>query len=399
MKIFSISRPAIFAIIEGFFAECNRILEKPAWSALNNISWTDELEVGSGGLDIHTEDLPIYLDSISEFFGMPETAFENASVANKVGDWVSIIKAHCDQQMLQFHFRPAGSKVLCGEEIKNSKNDDVPIQVCSHRVSALYQEASAVANLLQGRRRLITMVSPHSLLGLVVGTLMPALQKIEIVDARHLSPDELTQTLNYGDVLVATPSLWAYLIRENIHGPDNIMAVSFGEMMSADLAVKLRRNGFGVMRELYGSTQTGLVAWRDTPNDDFILFDHWSRKGDDLIRYFPDGVEKSIVPMDFFDWKTSRSFSLSGRRDGAVQIGAVNVFPSKIEAIICQLEQIDNCSIRVVKTDLGTNRLIADVFLLEKIVPDEKMARIIDGWCRSQLAIHERPHILNFYTS
>ena len=58
------------------------------------------------------------------------------------------------------------------------------------------------------------MVAPHSLLGFELTILTPNLQKIDSADVRALTPEQISKMLTYGDVLVATPSLWRYLMQE-----------------------------------------------------------------------------------------------------------------------------------------------------------------------------------------
>ena len=117
--------------------------------------------------------------------------------------------------------------------------------------------------------------------------------------------------------------------------------------MTPELAVEMRTSGFGVLREMYGSTETGLIAWRDNPGEAFVLFDHWRRAGDNLLRLCPDGEEREVDAMDLLAWSGERSFTLSGRRDGAVQIGAVNVFPDAVAETLRNHPHIGDCRIAV----------------------------------------------------
>ena len=196
--------------------------------------------------------------------------------------------------------------------------------------------------------------------------------------------------------LFATPTLWRYMMQEELKAPDNTLAVSFGEPMTLDLAATMRKSGFGVLRELYGSTETGLIGWRDTPGEAFVLFDHWRSDGDGLARIGPDGAPRRVDPMDVMEWTGERSFALSGRRDGAIQIGAVNVFPDAVAAAMRSHPHIKDCEIVVGRRGDGAARLIAHILLAERVAPNERTARDIDVWCRVNLRQQERPQIYNF---
>ena len=177
------------------------------------------------------------------------------------------------------------------------------------------------------------------------------------------------------------------------------MAVAFGEPMTPQLAAQMRQAGFGAMRELYGSTETGLIGWRDAPGEDFVLFDHWKRDNGKLVRISADHKEHALQAMDFLGWSGDRTFRLSGRRDGAVQIGAVNVIPDDVAQRLGQHPLISECMVRVGRRDDGVDRLIAHIVLKKGSQPGERIARDIDAWCRTTLRHQERPRIYHFEES
>jgi 4-coumarate--CoA ligase (photoactive yellow protein activation family) len=224
----------------------------------------------------------------------------------------------------------------------------------------------------------------------------PNLQRVPLLDARTRTPDELSEMLTFGDLVVATPTLWRYLAETLPEVPSNVVAVSFGETLTPDLAQKLRQRGLGALRELYGSTETGVVAWRDSQSEPFVLFDHWDRDGDALIRRRPDGRTARLILMDEVEWEGKRGFRLGPRRDGAVQIGAVNVFPGQIGEIIAEHPGVVGCEVRLSRRPGALDRLIADITVAEGLDPDEEMAWTIDEWCRARLHPAERPRIYRF---
>ena len=233
-------------------------------------------------------------------------------------------------------------------------------------------------------------------MGLVTTVLAPNLQRLEVVDARNLNPDELADMLSFGDIVIATPTLWRYLADTLPGMANNVMGLSFGERLGVDLAGRLRQRGLGAMRELYGATETGVIAWRDSAPDPFVLFDHWSRDNDAFVRTRANGLKKSMMAMDDVTWRDNRSFELGKRRDGAVQIGAVNVFPKAIGDKIKAHPDVADCSVRVSQRPGALDRLIATITLTEGTSPDQAMAWSIDEWCRERLRPPERPRIYTF---
>ncbi len=382
MNSFIITDDQIARIIGAVFAdELSRRFNRH-FDFLTIAAWSGETDFGDQGLKLNDNERAVCLRRAASVFGLDTAYFETRSVAT-INETARVIGGEVREHLEFLTFKSAAR----GDEKAE----------CRHRADEIFQDAAAAANIFYGRRRLISFVAPHSLLGFELTILTPNLQGIESIDARGMTPDQLSATLAYGDVLVATPTLWRYMMRENLSAPDNTMAVSFGETMAPNLGAEMRKAGFSVLRELYGSTETGLMGWRDAPTEPFVLFDHWRHEGEEIIRSAPDGNERSAPPMDFLEWSGERSFVLSGRRDGAVQIGAVNVQPDDVARQLAQHPAISECDVKASRSGDGVLRLMAHIVLKKGFVSDERTARDIDAWCRTGLRQQERPRIYQFH--
>ena len=383
MQAFSLPRTAILTILEALANEVTATDDIAIRVRMKENSFSEDLTLTDLGLETGSDAVHALQDAIRSFFCLEETPAKNFLPDQKIGQWVNFISDAMSADFRYLGFRPAGG---------------AQTEICRHRTDLVFQDAAAAAGLLHGRRRLVSLVSPHSVLGLSLTTLTPQLIGVANVDARKMAPDALSAFFAFGDVIVATPSYWGYLVSERVSVPDNAVAVCFGEPLVPQLASEMRRAGIAIIRELYGSTQTGLIAWRDSPTDDFVLFDHWAREGDGLVRRLPCGKRVAQSPMDRFAWRTDRTFALSGRLDGAVQIGAVNVFPDQIANHIAAHPLVQHCDVTVSLDAASTNRLIANITLVQQHSVGENTAREIDRWCREKLAYHERPHVYNFFS-
>lgn len=346
-------------------------------SALTASAWSAETPLFEGGAEFSPEEADACRARLFRFFGHSPPPQKTGAT---FGDWADEAALKVASQLTAFTFTAAG--------------DDA--QEIEHPADSLFADAAAAANLLYGRRRILSLVAPHGLIGFVLSTLTPNLLGSPAIDARKLAPDELKKSLAFGDALVATPSLWRYIIAQGVFAPDNAMAVSFGEPMTTELAAEIRKAGFGAQREIYGSTEQGLIGWRDSPSDPFALFEQWRRVGDAVVRTRPSGEAVATAPMDVLVWDGDRRFRLGGRRDGAVQIGAVNVFPQRIAQKLAEHPDIAECAISVSRHSGGADRLVATIRLKKSGPPAESAARSIDTWCRQKLRPHERPRIYNF---
>ncbi|MGV6800366.1 MAG: hypothetical protein ACWA5L_00395 [bacterium] len=347
---------------------------------LSQSEWCTQTPLGEGGLELTEPEKQACAERCCTFFDQPADKLA-IDPGDRFGNWAERLSPLIKCSLRNFRFLPATQAGAAQTRIAADE---------------IYQDAQFVASLMHGRRRIVSMVSPHSLFGFITTIISPNLQYLPVIDGRAISPDNLADQLEFGDMLVATPTLWRYLIQTLEGFPDNIIGISFGEALTADLAADLRQKGLGAMRELYGSTETGIIAWRDSPVDPFILFDHWSGDEVSITRTRPDGQMRQMTAMDFLDWQSPHSFKLAGRRDGAVQIGAVNVFPLIIAKIIKQHEKVVDCHVRVAHRATILDQLIAQIILKEGVEPDEAMAWEIDQWCRQKLRPPERPRIYSF---
>ena len=380
MKSFEIPRAQITRIVAAVCADelarrYGRYVEGLALS-----SWDEDTPLGEGGADIGEDQRGACAERAAIFFGLPEDALALAP-GDRFGDWTDQIADEVRRSLTAFRLHPATHGGVADAR---------------HPADDVYQDARGVAGLMQGRRRVVSLIAPGSLLGLVCTVLAPALQRLDVLDARRMTPDELADALAFGDVVVATPTLWRYLADTLPSVPGNVVGMSYGEAFGADLAGRLRGRGVASLREVYGSTETGVIGWRDTPSDPFVLFDQWRRVGQALVRDRANGTEAAVVPMDALDWEGDRAFRLGGRRDGAVQIAGVNVFPQKIAEAIQGHEAAEHVSVRLSQRPGALDRLIAHVRLVPNRAASQELAWSIDEWCRAKLRPAERPRIYTF---
>ena len=383
MRSFQISEAQTVSVIAALCADelarsFGRYVEGLTLSA-----WDADTLIGEGGADIAPAEVGACATRAAIFFGLADGAVETAP-GDRFGDWARQVEAKVRAELTAFRFHPATHGGVADAK---------------HPADDVYQDARGVAGLMQGRRRVLSMVAPGSLLGLVATVIAPNLQQLDVLDGRRMTPDELADTLRFGDVVVATPTLWRYLADTLPSVPGNVVGLSYGEALGQDLAGRLRGRGIASLREVYGSTETGVVGWRDTPSDPFVLFDHWRRDGPALVRRRANGTESGVVPMDDLRWEDERTFRLGGRRDGAVQIAGVNVFPAKIAEVIAEHEAAKGASVRLSQRPGALARLLAHVVLRPGRSAGQDLAWSVDEWCRSRLRPAERPRIYTFEVS
>jgi 4-coumarate--CoA ligase (photoactive yellow protein activation family) len=383
MRAFAINQQQASKVIAGLIAEeLGRAFARQV-DYLTLAGWTGETALGPGGADLSAAERAACAQAVEAFFQLSPgriVAIEAATIE----DWSKAALAALNERMLSFSFLaedgdPAGERI-------------------SHDAAEVFKDAAAVASLLYGRRRIVALVAPQTYAGFAASILTPALLGAPAADARAMTTDELARFLAFGDAVIAGPPVWRRRLADGLRAPDNAIGVVFGEPLTAELAAAMRKAGFGSIRELCGSNSAGLIAWRDSPSEAFTLFDHWRRSGDGVERLKADGQVNPIALPERLDWSDDRSFRPGERRDGAVRIGAVHVRPQRVASVIRAHPGVSACTVEVTRAD-GLNRLIAHIELARGQSLNERLARDIDAWCRSQLRPAERPRIFRFETT
>lgn len=93
---------------------------------------------------------------------------------------------------------------------------------------------------------------------------------------------------------------------------------------------------------------------------------------------------------DAANWVNDRHFALTGRRDGAVQVGGYNVFPEQLRAILLTHPGVEAAAVRY---DAESGRLKAFVVPadLAGYERSDELIDELDVWCGARMRSHERP--------
>ena len=95
----------------------------------------------------------------------------------------------------------------------------------------------------------------------------------------------------------------------------------------------------------------------------------------------------AISPPDNLRWLDERRFVVNGRRDGAVQVGGVNVFPARVRDALLAHAGVADAAVRL---EADTGRLKA--FVVPAGGEDgDALLDDLDRWCGDRLSAPERP--------
>jgi 4-coumarate--CoA ligase (photoactive yellow protein activation family) len=347
---------------------------------LHPAAWTEATSFLDGALKLDSLDRLRLASAVATALNVTSAPIpDRLREAGTFGEWLSDARRIAAQ---------AGAVAF-----KSSGSGGAPVSVV-HQTADLGQEIAVLADLFATRRRVVASVSAHHIYGFLFTVLLPHVLGCEVLDARRASPAALGAVLRAGDLLVAFPTVWEAAAEGGVRWPDDVIGVSSGAHCRSGLARELAQAGLREWVEIYGSTETGGIGWRTLGDAPFRLFGFWSRLDDD---HLVKGAGTYLLP-DVVTWTDPAHLVPSARRDRAVQVGGVNVYPSRARAVLMAHAGVADAAVRLMRMEEG-ERLKAFIVPREPAVDRHRLQESLIDWVEARLAAAERPRSFTFGAS
>jgi len=272
---------------------------------------------------------------------------------------------------------------------------------CRQLFALLKQEIQAQARIFHGCSRILTLVPRHHIYGFLFAALLPKALDIPVLDLPPVPSASMQTALAPGDLVVAFPLFWKSLAQLDGCIPAGIRGVTSTGPCPPEIIHALLTKGLAQMTEVYGSSETGGLGTRNHPDEAYTLLPFWQPHPEQengttqVTRLLPEGNMSSPYDMpDLVHWETARTFRPIKRKDKAVQVAGVNVYPEKIAALIRTYPLVRTCTVRLMRPDEGTR-------IKAFIVPTTKnwsahTRRAFRAWLADNLTPAEMPKGLTF---
>ncbi len=387
---------ALSRFISDLVADELARLRPGAMLALPPRPWPATLQLDEDGLGLDSLDRMAVAAALTEALHMHESGIEDLLLAQRsFGDWIDTAAESLRRFDATLTFRTSGST-------------GTP-KACRHTLAALQHEVEALADLppLRGTvGRVLAAVPSHHIYGFLFTQLLPArLGAAETIDVRGLTAPSLRHQLRKGDLVIAHPTFWRLFAQ---HGrgaalPQGVRGVSSTAPCPDALAQGLVDQGLESLLQIYGSSETAGIGWRDGAATPFALLPHWQRANAEasaapeiLLRSGPGGPFAPVVLQDHLEWLDARLFTVTGRTDAAVQVGGVNVFPAQVRLCLCDHAAVADAAVRLMAPHEG-DRLKAFVVLHPGADTDRHaLYAELDAWVRTRLPAPARPRAIEF---
>lgn len=373
--------PALARVVRDLVA-AELAAARPGRSLPSGAGWPDGIDL-SADLSADSLDLMSAATSLADLLGFARAGMADALLARTLlADWIAAARAGLALDDAALTFRTSGSA-------------GAPKR-CSHRLAGLWREVDELARLVPGRRRILAAVPAHHIYGFLFTVLLPQARGtvLPVIDLRGSSPAALAAMLEPGDLVVGHPDFWSQVAVLAPLFPQDVTGVSSGAPCPDATAHALAAGGLRLL-QVYGSSETAGVGWRDRAGDAYRLLSYWRRGElvDSIERTVNDSMERFAL-QDRLDWTDGGRFVPNGRIDQAVQVGGTNVFPAYVAEVLAMHPNVRACAVRLMRLDEGA-RLKAFVVAAEGVAP-ATLRKELGGWIAERLAPPERPAAFSF---
>ena len=346
--------------------------------------WTPSLSL-QHDLGVDSLELMQLAGTLTEALQMGRSGVEDYLLVRRtLAGWLDVAATSLQHWDGELTFRTSGST---GEPKR-----------CTHTLAMLEQEAAALAGLFPGRRRLLLAVPAHHIYGFLFGVLLPrhlGLEPAQVVSVRGRLPSQLATHVQPGDLVVGHPQFWQAALGAEAVFPQDAVGVSSTAPCPDAVAERAEAAGLAALFQVYGSSETGGLGWRASHRDPYRLLPYLERGLDDgsggageVLRRGPDGEARALQLQDGLAWCGADRFTVGPRRDAAVQVGGVNVFPERVRQVLLAHPLVDDASVRLMRPDEGVR---LKTFVVPRAGAGAGFAQELRAWIDARLAPLERP--------
>lgn len=344
--------------------------------------WPEELDF-SADLGVDSLERMVLATALAQSLQLHESGIEDYLLARRcLGDWMDIAHEGLERFSQRLCFRTSGSSGLP--------------KSCPHSLDSLLQETRQHAGLFAGRQRILSAVPSHHIYGFLFTVLLPqalGLPSEAVVDVRGSTPAWLARGARPGDLVVGHPDFWLSVATTVTRFPGDLVGVTSTAPCPDHVSEAVAEAGLAKLVHIYGSSEAAGIGWRESWPEPYRLFPYLAFSPDNpdlLVRRLPDGARSDIACQDRIDRLDAGRFRVGPRRDDAVQVGGINVFPARVAAVLERHPLVRHATVRLMRPDEGS-RLKAFVVPSPEVSDTAAFLADLGRWIDAELAVHERP--------
>lgn len=301
----------------------------------------------------------------------------NCAISYLVMGLVWLIEMRIRRRTFEVSFSTSGSTGSAKHIVKPFES--LAGEVAMHR--------AILKDVLEKKPLFLSTVDPSHMYGTLWRAMLPKAAGCDVDPAVIRTPEELVSKMAAAKCvfLVTTPSFIAHLAKyaDFYDVPRNVVALTTSGALLEPWVAEAARRIFGMAPlEIFGSTETGGVAWRRQEGGETL----WKVFDPVKVALSEEGTIKVKSPFLFRrGWYTmgdgvslepdGRSFKLLGRRDRLVKIAEERVDLAEMEEL--SSKALGGAEVRLVKLDGAVGPMLGAVVAGESRPPLEMRAALI----------------------
>ncbi|MGX5915235.1 AMP-binding enzyme [Aliidiomarina sp. Khilg15.8] len=369
----TLSKAAVWRVLRSLLAaELAALREQPV-TAFNADDWQLDSDIHKAPLALDSLEHLHLASAVNRFFNLHVSGVEDYLLRYaRFEQWIEVIMTARERGSSAISVMTSGSS---GEQ-----------KLCTHSWAHLMREIDYFAGHYADRKRLVLDCPPHHLYGFIFAVLLADRLQLDVLERHALGA---SGPLASGDLVIGFPQRWQFMLASQVSIPADCKAVS-STAPCPELLMQTLRNQFDEVLEVYGSSETSGVAIRTQPGC-YSLLPHWQCHDESHVATEADAP---VALPDVVDWQGEREFSIARRRDGAIQVGGVNVYPMHVAAVMQESPLVAECVVRPYMVQ-GQQRL--KIFVVP--ADDSVTERDLRAFAAEQLRSVERPQQYAFGTA
>ncbi len=226
--------------------------------------------------------------------------------------------------------------------------------------------------------QLATVPGQH-MWGLETSVLLPMFANICVADARPLFPLDIQsalENLKVPRMLVSTPVHLRALVMSGIEFPAVERILSATAPLDQNLARQTESLFRGQLREVYGCSEVGSMAFRHTAREDsWYLFDGINlQKNERGTLAGAEHLPEAVQLQDILEMSGDRHFRLKGRDSDMIEIAGKRGSLQEVNRILLSIPGVKDGVVFYPQQDKAVGRLVAIVVLAEGTKKEEVIA-------------------------
>lgn len=388
-----LSKESLFSVVKALVADELCRLRHADRYRMASARWQPDTYIGGaaalpGGptvdasLDADSLELMALATRLVTFFRLHESGLEDYLLRYRtLGEWADLVATARIRSSVDITFNTSGST-------------GTPKQ-CTHEWHALVNEAGFLQARFseitgQSITRVIALTPCHHIYGFIFSVVLPEYCDVPVLSGLDALAKVQRRDLHAGDLIIGVPIIWAQLSQQGAVFPSGVMGVSSSGVCDPTVVQALTEQGLQLLFEIYGSSETAGVGLRWAPDQAFELFPRWqSVTGDsDILQDVSTGINFPLG--DAIEWLGERHFAPQGRKDNAVKVAGINVYPADIARRLAELPYVKEATVRLMTHGEG-DRLKAFIVPTSETPIADRVVERVTAWCRDNLTVAERP--------